>query len=107
MSAYVSMRQHTSAYISVCQSFPGARKRPLCRVMSAYVSISMRQHTAAYGSIRQRMSIVSRCGEATCRRQSLSLDELRCRDLMLLNAYLRTEEAHALKEAVEGRRGSG
>ncbi len=37
--AYVSIRQHTSAYVSVCQLTP------------AYVSI--RQHTSAYVSIRR------------------------------------------------------
>ncbi len=51
-SAYISIRQHTSAYVSIRQH------------TSAYVSIrqhtsayvSMRQHTSAYVSIRQHTS---------------------------------------------------
>ncbi len=55
---YVSMRQHTSAYVSIrrtshktCTPFASASIRPHT---SAYVSI--RQHTSAYVSIRQHTS---------------------------------------------------
>ncbi len=62
-AAYVSIRQHTSAYVSIGE----AVSDPICwsysssQHTSSYNSIrqhtaacgSMRQHTAAYGSIRQ------------------------------------------------------
>ncbi len=47
-SAYVSIRQHTSAYGRVTE------RRLHCHHTSAYVSI--RQHTSAYASIRQHTS---------------------------------------------------
>jgi hypothetical protein len=46
-TAYVSIRQHTSAYVSVCKLFGlGVLDPP--QHTSAYVSI--RQHTSAYAS---------------------------------------------------------
>jgi hypothetical protein len=65
-SAYGSIRQHTSAYVSICQLH--YQRSPLLCIRqhtSAYASIrqhmpagyvsirSMRQHTSAYASIRQ------------------------------------------------------
>ncbi len=50
--AYVSIRQHTSAYASIRQKM---RVTPCSKHTSAYVSI--RQHTPAYTSIRQKMRI--------------------------------------------------
>jgi hypothetical protein len=52
-SAYVSTRQHTSAYVSTRQH------------TSAYVSI--RQHTSAYASIRQHTSAYEKSGVSATR----------------------------------------
>ncbi len=64
-SAYVSIRQHTSAYVSIAPAWGAA---PAAEHTSAYVSI--RQHTSAYVSICQHTSAyVSACvGRSTCRR---------------------------------------
>jgi hypothetical protein len=55
---YVSIRQHTSAYVSIRQRRAcvscGLRETSVCQHTSAYVSI--RQHTSAYVSIRQRQA---------------------------------------------------
>jgi hypothetical protein len=76
LTAYVSIRQHTSAYVSIRQHTPAnvTRKPPpdsIRQHTSAYVSIrqhtpanvtrkpppdSIRQHTSAYVSIRQQTS---------------------------------------------------
>ncbi len=53
MSAYVSIRQHTSAYVSM-SAYVSIRQHT-----SAYVSIH--PHTSAYVSIRQHTSAYSRC----------------------------------------------
>jgi hypothetical protein len=51
MPAYVSIRQHPSAYVSIRHGSSGLVAR---LPMPAYVSI--RQHTSAYVSIRQHTS---------------------------------------------------
>jgi len=51
--AYVSIRQHTSAYVSVCSGRAGTPAGSAEEHASAYVSI--RQHTSAHVSTRQRM----------------------------------------------------
>jgi hypothetical protein len=58
-SAYVSIRQHTSAYISTRQSGCSAGHTRCCKGRSAAAStayVSTRPHTSAYVSIRQHMS---------------------------------------------------
>jgi hypothetical protein len=54
--AYVSVRQHTSAYVSIRQALVAAAAvaRELVVEPEAYVSV--RQHTSAYVSIRQHTS---------------------------------------------------
>jgi hypothetical protein len=62
LSAYVSIRQHTSAYVSVRQrtSAPQSRSVSIRQDVSmrqhASAYVSMRQHTSAYVSIRQHTS---------------------------------------------------
>jgi hypothetical protein len=54
--AYVSIRQHTSAYAYVCMRI---RSRPLVHVTAVHgrqACVSIRQHTSAYVSIRQHTS---------------------------------------------------
>jgi isocitrate/isopropylmalate dehydrogenase len=51
-SAYVSIRQHTSAYVKAVED----QKRDLQVRQHASAYVTIRQHTSAYISIRQRMS---------------------------------------------------
>jgi hypothetical protein len=55
--AYVSIRQHTSAYVSIRQHT--SADASICEVAPVYplaFAVAMSQHTSAYVSIRQRMS---------------------------------------------------
>jgi pantothenate kinase len=57
VTAYVSIRQHTSAYVSIVEAptcSPETYDSSLLLLLPAYVSI--RQHTSAYVSIRQHTS---------------------------------------------------
>jgi hypothetical protein len=57
--AYVSMRQHTSAFVSICQLQVAQRLRlPVraCIRQHAAAYVSIRQRTTAYDSVRQRTS---------------------------------------------------
>ncbi len=59
-TAYVSIRQHTSAYISIRQQASRTRRKLWCaprqRAVAPTAYVSIRQHTSAYASIRQRTS---------------------------------------------------
>jgi hypothetical protein len=55
--AYVSRRQHTSAYVSIRRRMSAIS--PGNRMPDAPAYVSRRQHTSAYVSIRRRMSAVS------------------------------------------------
>ena len=54
---YVSIRQHTSAYIvAYIVARASRRKRPQCSAQHTSAYVSIRQHTSAYVSIRQHTS---------------------------------------------------
>ncbi len=58
MSAYVSICQHTSAYVSIRQQ--SSRRAPLKGALSKSLQRGLkriRQHTSAYVSIRQHASL--------------------------------------------------
>jgi hypothetical protein len=60
MSAYASIRQHTSAYVSIRQHTSAylktATRRDTASRINASAYVSIRQHTSAYVSIRQHTS---------------------------------------------------
>jgi hypothetical protein len=95
VTAYVSIRQHTSAYVSIRQRMHMKRSqrirllrhRPHVSIhqhTSEYVSIrqhtstyvSMRQHTPAYASIRQHTSAYVSVREHLLRHRPHALDSL-------------------------------
>jgi hypothetical protein len=90
-SACVSMRQHTSAYVSMRQHASAYVMRPHT---SAYVSI--RQHTSAYVSIRQhaptcsrtRMRRLRKRAGAASRTRGGTLSDLRAEGTPALNSAL-------------------
>jgi hypothetical protein len=93
-SAYVSIRQHTSAYGNFPPPFPESASRR--QHTSAYVSIrqayvSIRQHTSAYVSIRQHTSayVSIRQHTSACVGGRLCFRQVRTRAAMLPFAHTR------------------
>jgi hypothetical protein len=60
LCAYVSIRQHTPAYVSIRRAADDARATAVRPAKRADAYVSIRQHTSAYANIRQHTQLHQR-----------------------------------------------